>query len=717
MDMENCEDNIVEEPYLNEHDKNYTWKSFREQVESHFQRIERLHQVLGTDGDNSSLFELFTTAMNAQLHEMEQCQKNLENDCRQKIDTIRFLASSLKLDDPDANLCINTPLIQCLDELTHIESQYLTQYDKKMTTIKVLYQQLDQTCKQLGTTFAIPDFENSFLSDVSDALLDSLRLRNEEAQMELGSRLELVNNLESEIIQLWMETGIETADEPSFQELKNTHMNRPPQFCVPQILITKLYEQKDMLINIKEKYVMQINSYRNEVHDLWQKLNINAAEFAHLEQSSGVYREDLIKWETELQKLREVKKQHIPLFIEDARGKIKKAWDVLFYTDEQRHSFSAAFENILTEESLSAHEQYLESLENEARENKHFLNLIAKYSSLLEGKRELDASANDSSRLMQRGRREPGLLLREEKIRKRLSRDLPKVQALLIPELSSWEEKSQRPFMFEGEHLVQKLKDPSQAKSITRANGTYNSKAPTTPSQTTNKSPQKGRIANLSTPTSRSNHRPIGSPKTPLSRQKANEFNTARSVSADEPQTTAFSNRRLPATGRLDLNNKFSGARSQSARHENSKTTPSPDFENTPLFGRSNTKNTPTPQNPTHDRRPPFSLQARSQVTPRASPRVVSKPSSNSPSKPTNNNDHMVKDVSEKFRKARLEENDIDETLEEDAENLPFSPMKISPIKPVQASPQTTDKLGPLMPMENFTNCAPMEDEWGEEGY
>ncbi|EPX72622.1 antiparallel microtubule cross-linking factor Ase1 [Schizosaccharomyces octosporus yFS286] len=717
MDMENCEDNIVEEPYLNEDDRNYTWKTFREQVESHFQRIESLHQILGTDGDNSSLFELFTTAMNAQLHEMEQCKKNLESDCRQKIDTIRFLASSLKLDDPEANLHINTPLIQCLDELTHIESQYLTQYDKKLANIKVLYQQLDQTCKQLGTTFVIPDFENSFLSDVSDALLDSLRLRNEEAQKELGSRLELVNNLESEIIQLWMETGIEVADEPSFQELKNTHINRPPQFCVPQILITKLYEQKDMLLNTKENYVMQINSYRNEVHDLWQKLNINAADFAHLDQSSGVYRDDLIKWERELHQLRELKKQHIPLFIEDARGKIRKAWDVLFYPDEQRRSFSPAFEDNLTEESLAAHEQYLQSLENEARENKHFLNLIAKYSSLLEGKRELDASANDSSRLMQRGRREPGLLLREEKIRKRLSRDLPKVQALLIPELTSWEEKKQRLFMFEGEHLLEKLKEPSQTKTTARANGTYNPKAPTTPSQTANKSPQKGRIATLSTPTSRNNHRPVASPKTPLSRQKPNEFGTARSVSADEPQTSAFSKRRLPTTGRLDLNNKFSGARSQSAKHENSKTTPSPDFGNTPLFGRSNTKNTPTPQTTTHDRHPQFSLQARSQVTPQSLPTVVPKPSSNSPSKPTIKNDHMVKDVSEKFRKTRLEENDIDETLEEDAENVPFSPMKISPIKSVQTTPQTTNKLGPVMPMENLANCTPMEDEWGEEGY
>ncbi|EPY52798.1 antiparallel microtubule cross-linking factor Ase1 [Schizosaccharomyces cryophilus OY26] len=717
MDIENSQDNVAEEPYLNENDKNYTWTNFREQVENHFERIEILHQVLGTDGDNSSLFELFTTAMNAQLHEMEQCRKNLENDCRQKIDTIQFLASSLKLDDPDVDLQINPPLIQCLDELTHLESQYMAQYDKKVSTIKVLYQQLEQTCKQLGTPFAIPDFENAFLSDVSDVFLDSLRLRNEEARKELDSRLELVNNLESEIIQLWMEIGVESIDEPSFQELKNTHMNRPPQFCVPQLLITKLYEQKDMLVNMKEKCVMQINAFRDEVHDLWEKLNINAADYAHLEQSSGVYREDLAKWETQLQNLQELKKQHIPVFIEDARGKIKKAWDVLFYTDEQRRSFSPAFEENLTEDSLSAHEQYLKFLENEARENKHFLNLIAKYSSLLEGKRELEASANDSSRLMQRGRREPGLLLREEKIRKRLSRDLPKVQALLIPEISSWEEKNQRPFMFEGEHLLQKLKEPPQTRSNVRTNNTYSSKAPTTPSQTTNKSPQKGRIAALSTPTSRNNHRPMASPKTPLTRQKANEFGAARSVSADEPRTTAFSNRRLPAAGRLDLNNKFSGARSQSAKHENTKTTPSPDFGNTPLFGRTNTKQTPSSQTTALDHHPPFLFQARPQVTPRASPRTISKPLSNSPSKPIINNDHMVKDVSEKFRKARLEENDIDETIEEDIENLPYSPMKISPIKSIPASPQTTNKLGPLMPMENLTNYAPMEDEWGEEGY
>ena len=46
--------------------------------------------------------------------------------------------------------------------------------------------------------------------------------------------------------------------------------------------------------------------------------------------------------------------------------------------------------------------------------------------------KELAAAASDQSRLLGRGRRDPGRLLREEKMRKRVTREKPKVCALQI---------------------------------------------------------------------------------------------------------------------------------------------------------------------------------------------------------------------------------------------------------------------------------------------
>ena len=54
---------------------------------------------------------------------------------------------------------------------------------------------------------------------------------------------------------------------------------------------------------------------------------------------------------------------------------------------------------------------------------------ITKYYEICADQKELEKSAADQSRLMGRGTRgDPGRLLREEKMRKRVQKDLPKVR-------------------------------------------------------------------------------------------------------------------------------------------------------------------------------------------------------------------------------------------------------------------------------------------------
>jgi Ase1/PRC1/MAP65 family protein len=54
---------------------------------------------------------------------------------------------------------------------------------------------------------------------------------------------------------------------------------------------------------------------------------------------------------------------------------------------------------------------------------------IRKYFDILEDERELAAAASDQSRLLGRGPRDPGRLLREEKMRKRVTKEKPRVRA------------------------------------------------------------------------------------------------------------------------------------------------------------------------------------------------------------------------------------------------------------------------------------------------
>ena len=55
------------------------------------------------------------------------------------------------------------------------------------------------------------------------------------------------------------------------------------------------------------------------------------------------------------------------------------------------------------------------------------LSSIKKYFEICDEEKELAAAASDQSRLTGRGSRDPGRLLREEKMRKRVSKEKPRV--------------------------------------------------------------------------------------------------------------------------------------------------------------------------------------------------------------------------------------------------------------------------------------------------
>ncbi|OJJ37551.1 hypothetical protein ASPWEDRAFT_50698 [Aspergillus wentii DTO 134E9] len=100
------------------------------------------------------------------------------------------------------------------------------------------------------------------------------------------------------------------------------------------------------------------------------------------------------------------------------------------------------------------------------------LELVEKHRTLLSDRQALANSSQDASRLMARGnkgeRRDPGKLLREEKMRKRIAKELPKVEADLRTELENWEDEYGRPFLVHGERYLDEL-TPVMAKPPPRS--------------------------------------------------------------------------------------------------------------------------------------------------------------------------------------------------------------------------------------------------------
>lgn len=85
-----------------------------------------------------------------------------------------------------------------------------------------------------------------------------------------------------------------------------------------------------------------------------------------------------------------------------------------------------------TEELLSIHEEEIRRLKEERRLKGPLLASIKKYFEICDDEKELAAAASDQSRLLGRGPRDPGRLLREEKMRKRVTKEKPRVRISLL---------------------------------------------------------------------------------------------------------------------------------------------------------------------------------------------------------------------------------------------------------------------------------------------
>jgi protein regulator of cytokinesis 1 len=129
------------------------------------------------------------------------------------------------------------------------------------------------------------------------------------------------------------------------------------------------------------------------------------------------------------------------IFVEAARKTLQDLWDELFFSEEQMAEFTPAFTgnapfsrypnswtDLFNDASLAAHEYEVKRLENLVSSRHNALSLAKRHMDLVAEKQHLDESSKDPSRLTQRGAQAAGRLLQEEKVRKKLSKELPKVK-------------------------------------------------------------------------------------------------------------------------------------------------------------------------------------------------------------------------------------------------------------------------------------------------
>lgn len=299
---------------------------------------------------------------------------------------------------------------------------------------------------------------------------------------EYTKRLGQVQVLCQEIIQLWAELGTPQAQTDA--TIVKYHRDAPEQLGLHMEDLAELKARKDRLIEEKHGRERRIAQLRATIEELWDRLNVDTSEQKHFFASNrGCGLRTINNFEDELSRLNELKRQNLHIFVEEARIKLQELWDALYFSEEEMLEFTPAFSDVCSDALLSAHEAEISRLESLKEQRLPILSKIDRHRELIKERADLQQSSQDASRLMGRGqkgeKRDPGKLLREEKMRKRIAKELPKVEADLQATLEAYESEWGRPFLVHGDRYLDELYAASQKAPPARAKTPSNMSMPT----------------------------------------------------------------------------------------------------------------------------------------------------------------------------------------------------------------------------------------------
>jgi protein regulator of cytokinesis 1 len=188
---------------------------------------------------------------------------------------------------------------------------------------------------------------------------------------------------------------------------------------------------------------------------LWEKLRVPEEEqVAFTESVQGLGMDTIEKGENELKRLHALKSKMLDKLIEEARQNIFSLWEQINATPEQRRTFEPFYirdRNSHNDDLLEKYEDYVATLESRLEQMKPILRIIERRELILKERAEYEELQKDPERLKQRGASMTHQLMEEEKMARRIKRDLPRLTELLTEKLHEWKENNDEDFQYHGE--------------------------------------------------------------------------------------------------------------------------------------------------------------------------------------------------------------------------------------------------------------------------
>ncbi|KAF1804907.1 microtubule associated protein-domain-containing protein [Mucor lusitanicus] len=432
-------------------------------IQQEFKRLNTIQDEIGLqtedkDASNANFFGAVIKFANEKVNQVEQQKQHIIDQAEAAQTSILSykklmgeFASDRAVLDPSKSLQAN------LDDLQKELAVVKERYQERLVVVEEQYLQLKEFKQAMGD-FVDTSMLKDTKIDVSSSAVEAIDKEITRCEVEYMQRKEIVDNGVERICSMLAQLGLPAErDRDRIIELFQIENDPNEKMHLCNMLVSddfmkyiakrirELEEQKQQVESRKEEMIVSLKH-------LWNRLHIDQQECeVFLMANRGLTTKDLDKFEAELTKLNALKQERIGDFLQTAKEELASLWDKLYYTDKQRAQFQPdQHQDHVTDVVLEAYENEISRLQLELEDSRYILELIEKHMKLKKEVEEFEATTSDPNRLFGKGNRDPGRLLREERFRKRISRELPKVVKELEGALLEYEALKSRPFLVYG---------------------------------------------------------------------------------------------------------------------------------------------------------------------------------------------------------------------------------------------------------------------------
>lgn len=345
---------------------------------------------------------------------------------------------------PPKQIPSNLSLLQLEGKLRNDVDTLNKEKHDRLKSLKRLRNDEQELCDRL----VMPQHELNFVGCPTLEQLRELEQNVKFLKAEKGRRLELFKKLQASIKQLWTELDAEPVME---MEQRLCREDADDTFVLSNQNLEDMTNLQKKLEQEHSDLIQQIDGLRARVKSLYERLDTCKEEREKFLKKTASNTPKIAKmFMKEVERLEELKRQHMQKFIESIRKELVSLWDKCYFGDDQRQLFMPFYSDVFTEETLAEHEHQVTTVKNFYEDNKEMFKIVEKRESLWKKKLEFENRSTDSNRLNNRG----GALLKEEKIRKAVEKELPKVESEIRKRVIVWEKENETYFMFNGHRYI-----------------------------------------------------------------------------------------------------------------------------------------------------------------------------------------------------------------------------------------------------------------------